>query len=1120
MGIRYTILLVFLTVVSSGMLVGQPNRYGVPMITNYPHYITKGSEQNWSVTQDLRGVMYFGNNDKGILEYDGVEWRAIPLPNDPIIRSLVTGDDGVVYVGAESEFGYLVPDRNGKLFYKSLSDTIDQETDPFSGVWKVYYLDSLVYFCTWAKIFVFNPAADHLDYFATTEYPFFSYLVDKTLYLSDYGSGLMKLENGTFTSVKGGIAFKEMSIFGLVRYDEERLLVGTYTHGLFLYNERTGTVDGGFADPGINEYFRNNFITYIRRLDDEFAIATQFKGLVILDRNGNATTVLTEEEGLIDETITYVYSNADLGEAGPVWIANYMGISKLETKNPFKIFTETSGFEGFILDIIRFNGTIFIATTEGLYYKESTSISTFFTPLEDIRDDIRQLHIVKPRKGVELLVASAEKNTYVIDRRMNIHLLSELVSNPHTDPQLFEEYSGKYLVQDPKNPDVIYTGRRQIVKLQYQNGKWKEVMRIQGLPEEEILRMEIDKYGYLWTSTPRRVIRLDIALASDVKMKSFREEKGLPSVEKNQVFLDPDNQMVLFGTANGFYRYNYFRDTIYRDTLYNGLLPEGKNLIHSFYRDHDGDYWIAFENEYAGWSELVASRDEQGKLRVIRDKLFQRLPNVSIDVFYDDPLEEGVWFSKSNQLYHFDKLYTRKDTLPFQTLIRSVTVNSDSLLFYGTNFKEDVRGGYMIQLEQAEDTQPQIKFGYNNIEFRFAAPYFEQEDALKYRYWLEGFEDKWSDWSDAAFKDFTNLKFGDYTLHVKAMNVYGDESLPATYGFTILRPWYATYVAIVAYIILSGLIVYLIIKLYTRRLKQENLRLEGIIEERTAEIRKQKEELTDSIEYASRIQRALLPPERLMDDHNIDHFILFRPRDIVSGDFYWIGSKNGKLMIVAADCTGHGVPGAFMSMLGMTFLDEIVIKSEITSTDEILEQLRNHVISSLKQSGKSMEESTKDGMDLAMVAIDVEKKEFQYSGAYNPLYMVRKLKRSEVARLNKGEELDLPRGSIHDDKNLLLQVRADQMPIGISEKSQPFTASSIKDEGFSIYMFSDGFLDQFGGPQGKKFMSKNFKKLLLELQSVPLSEQGAALEKVLLGWMGEISQIDDILVMGLKLNTY
>jgi len=206
-------------------------------------------------------------------------------------------------------------------------------------------------------------------------------------------------------------------------------------------------------------------------------------------------------------------------------------------------------------------------------------------------------------------------------------------------------------------------------------------------------------------------------------------------------------------------------------------------------------------------------------------------------------------------------------------------------------------------------------------------------------------------------------------------------------------------------------------------------------------------------------------------------------------------------------------------MLGMTFLDEIVIKSEITRTDEILEELRQHVITALKQTGKGVDES-KDGMDLALVSLDLKKQEFQFSGAYNPMYLVRKLKRSEKTKINKGQELDVPRSALYNHSHLLQQIRGDQMPIGISEKKLAFQSTLFKNEGYNIYMFTDGFLDQFGGPRGKKFMSKNFKKLILELQSLPLREQGAAMEKVLKDWMGDISQIDDILVMGLRMNEH
>jgi serine phosphatase RsbU (regulator of sigma subunit) len=222
------------------------------------------------------------------------------------------------------------------------------------------------------------------------------------------------------------------------------------------------------------------------------------------------------------------------------------------------------------------------------------------------------------------------------------------------------------------------------------------------------------------------------------------------------------------------------------------------------------------------------------------------------------------------------------------------------------------------------------------------------------------------------------------------------------------------------------------------------------------------------------------------------------------------------VFIVAADCTGHGVPGAFMSMLGISFLDEIIIKSGVSETNKILDALRNHVITSLKQTGKSMEESTKDGMDLSMVAIDTKKKSLQYSGAYNPLYVVRQLTKEEKQEIRNNGELELERGALHNDTHLLYQVKADHMPIGYSEKVDDFNAEEIKDKDASIYLFSDGYVDQFGGPMGKKFMSRNFKKLLLEIQHLSMDKQLEKLEQSLDEWMGEISQIDDILVIGIK----
>ena len=1122
MQVRVSILTLFLLVFFYFNAASQPNRYGVPIITNYEHFITGGSEQNWSITQDKRGVMYFGNQDKGILEYDGVEWRTIPIKNNSPVLSLTTGDDGVIYVGGVDEFGYLAPDCFGNMYYKSLVDRIhysDSARKSISEVLKTYYLKGNVFFCARNNIYKYSPVEDSLEIIKRRQFSFLSFVVDDDIYSCSYGDGIMKLEKDSLFQIPGGDFFIEKDVSGMIKFDSTQFLIATFSNGIYLLDVKTGKVNSTFIDKFLGEYLLSGIIYYAQDLNKDFVLADVFNGLTIIDRNGTAKEIITEAEGLIDQQVSYVYTNKLMKGSAPVWIANFQGISKIETNNPFRVFTEKSGFEGFISDMVYFNDRLYISTSSGLFYKHSTSTGTQFMMVPDIQDQIWKLHHFVTNTGEEfLIVITNSSSAYVIDKNDNLSILNELISKKGDSSIENLNFNGYSITGDPFNTNRFFIGTPfDIYGIEYSAGRWEKVLDINKLPSTP-RSIVIDRYNYLWTGTLNDGIAR-YKLTHDPENSElilYSTEKGLPSKNKNQVYLHPETHEVLIGTMEGIYQYDYKRDTIVKDSILNSILPAGSNTMMTIYNDFEDDIWISLENEKLGWTELVLSKSGQA-YKIIQDKSFQRLPNSSTDVFYSHP-ENGFWFGKSNEIYHFEKSFVRNDTLPFHTLIRNVYINNDSLLFNGRCFIDDGRGGFKIYPEQAEDTQPFIQYRYNNIEFRWAAPFFEQEDRMLYSYWLEPFEKNWSDWTSAVYKDFTNLPHGQYTMRVRAMNVYGDISIPAAYSFNIKRPWYVTIYAYLAYIFLSGLAIYIIIKLYTRRLKQENIRLEGIIQDRTAEIRKQKEELTDSIEYASRIQRALLPSDKLLEDMNMGHFILFKPRDIVSGDFYWMGQKDGKIYVVAADCTGHGVPGAFMSMLGISFLDEIVIKSDINLTNLILDQLRTHVITSLKQSGKSMEESTKDGMDLAMVVIDPSSKKVQFSGAYNPLYCVRKLTRNEKARVNNGAELDLDKGAMNNNTHILYQIKGDPMPIGISEKSFQFTATELEGEGYSLYLFTDGFLDQFGGSSGKKFMSRNFKKLILEMQKYPIEKQGIEMDKVLKDWMGDISQIDDILVVGLQIN--
>jgi len=271
-------------------------------------------------------------------------------------------------------------------------------------------------------------------------------------------------------------------------------------------------------------------------------------------------------------------------------------------------------------------------------------------------------------------------------------------------------------------------------------------------------------------------------------------------------------------------------------------------------------------------------------------------------------------------------------------------------------------------------------------------------------------------------------------------------------------------------------------------------------------------EVTDSINYAKRIQEAVLPVSESARSVLGEHFILFKPKDVVSGDFYWTTKVNNWLIVTVADCTGHGVPGAFMSMLGISFLNEIVRKQEVTQANQVLNELRKEVINALQQRGKTGEQ--KDGMDISLLVVNTETNECQWAGANNPLYIVRGGQNPQG--LTKPELLQNLEG--------LEEIKGDKMPIAIHLVMSDFTNHEFKAEkGDCLYLFSDGFADQFGGPKGKKFMYKQFKEILVQTcpgmsqQIKTMNEQKELLEKAINEWIGNGEQVDDITILGLKL---
>lgn len=253
---------------------------------------------------------------------------------------------------------------------------------------------------------------------------------------------------------------------------------------------------------------------------------------------------------------------------------------------------------------------------------------------------------------------------------------------------------------------------------------------------------------------------------------------------------------------------------------------------------------------------------------------------------------------------------------------------------------------------------------------------------------------------------------------------------------------------------------------------------------------KKSKEISESLKYASYIQQAILPSADLINRLIPENFMFYRPLDLISGDFYYVARRNEKLIIGVGDCTGHGVPGALMSILGITFLNEITSHGNFSSAGSILNQMREHVMDALCQTG--IENERKDGIDLALCVIDPKTNVMSFAGAFNPVYIVR--------------------------DNALVEIAGDMMPVGVgAEEELCFTTHLYElNRNDVIYLSTDGFADQFGGPANRKFKYKPFRELLREISQLPMPDQKRIIERTFNEWKGNLEQLDDVLVFGFR----
>jgi len=1237
-----------------------------PLIKNYLPVDYSGSSQNWSIIQDNRGIMYFGNTSS-LLEFDGSDWNSLVMPSSTTVRCLDIDKNGTLFIGSIGEFGYLACNQLGENKYVSLVHLLPKEEQTFQNIWRTLCVSDGVYFIGQTKIYFYN--YESITVMDVNMEAFFGFKSFDNIFILKKDSGLFVIENNELIFMPHTQNLNSAyRMYNILEYDQDKLLIasrsdGFYTYDLSLFKEndnynfkKTDIPDNVIEklNSGAAEYLKTNSLYSSSRINENtFAFGTVTGGIVITDKNGDIIKILNTNKGLNNNCVYSLFTD----NSGVLWAGLQQGISRIDINYPLNYFNESyNDLSGYVISSMKYKDDLYVGTMVGFYKlpKYLPSVNDDKLKFSKLNQEIGEFWNMY--SDDDILIMSGSLGVYQILNDNLVLLIPGLVNY-----FCKIKYSNDLFLININNELFVY----KLDKSNINNIKFEKIIQINDI---KTLLSDVveDKEGSIWlSSTYKGVFHLTYSNYdfSDLKVENYDSKNGFPTNDNIKVHLI--NDKIVFATKKGIYKPTESGDTLIfeHDKSFGTFFSKDSTSLGQIF-NYKSNYLISSEIHRLGY----LYKNDKDSL-IWDNKLSKRFPNYyKIDFITEN--EIAIYTSEGLYMFNLDEF--KNDSSEFNCLIRKVYLKNDSLLFSGNYYENQINADSVFtrfSTEQPQNLIPVLEYKHNSLVFEFSALFFEDADKNRFSYILEGFDEEWSTLSFENKAVYTNIPEGSYTFKVKAINIYGEESTIAEYQFTVKPPWHRTIFAYICYVIIAVLIVFGLIKFQTRRLKQQNIDLERIVKERTAEIQLQKEEIegqareleklsivaseTDnavvianakgdfewinagftrlygynfeemikalgknlvaassnpnikeliddcinnkstviyesktsskdgklgwtqttitpivnkngevtkliaidsdisklkqaeqeilqkneeimlqkemleqqneeittqrdeleiqnskiefqneqikaSINYAKTIQNAILPISSNIQKY-FDHFILFRPKDIVSGDFYWFSkNKNAEksyFFVAVVDCTGHGVPGAFMSMIANSLLSEIINELKIYSPKEILTEIDKNIRKSLKQE----QTLNMDGMDMCLARIEkISDTNFEiiYCGAKRPLYYYD----FEISEM--------------------LSLKADRKSIGgthIRYNITEFSNQTINIKKDSIiYLTSDGYIDQ-NDFERKKIGTSRFLEVVKSSVNLTLAEQKKTLENKLDEWQKNTEQRDDITVIGLKL---
>jgi ligand-binding sensor domain-containing protein/serine phosphatase RsbU (regulator of sigma subunit) len=1043
-----------------------------------------------SIFQDSQGFIWVGTQD-GLNRYDGFHIKVFKteqnnkasLPSNDI-NCLFEDKDGMIYIGTNDQ---------GLSVYNKFTE---QFTNYTAGSGKNNLSN--------------NSVRSILDLNG-----------NELLIATEDGLNLFNKSSKSFNkiTVSGNILATDLKY--IYRDSKNQIWIASFEHGLFQFNTDIKSLIHFPIPESLNniEDTKNHMRCLIEVNEslwcgtDDGLLAFNLKNRVFstptafekeakyskrivsfaLDKNINNLWIGTWE-GLINYNVknsTYsIYKNNELDQSSlsnnktsclladnqkNIWIGTTdKGINiYFPTSIKFPLFNKNNGLlNDYVYSIIQTNDkNIFVGTEDGLYS---------FNPKDIKFIDYSSVLKKYNAKTVLSLCEDKDKNIWIGTYGQGV-----IIFNPKTKQTkklLGESYAYgtvTKIIQD-KNGVIwlaLYGGG--VCAINPNTFSIKNYTTKEGLPSDKVYSIYENKSdNTLWISTQGGgFCILNFILSSDKPMITvFKHNENKNSISSNIVNnIYKDNDGVFWiATTNGLNRFDYskkqFSGYFERDGLSNSyiydVLPDNKgNLwlptnsgLTRFNPNFKNDNGSAFKN-YGTKDGIQAREFNQGASFLCKDGKILVGGIAGLNYFNPNDIKENTITPKS-YIYDFNR--------------QGKGVITDSNII----FKK------FIELSYKE----------NYFTLEFVTLDYVSPEKNKFMFMLEGYDKNWSAPTNVRYASYTELPGGTYIFKVKATNSDGVwNNVPQQFTIKVIPPWWRTTWFYIIAFVLGTASVFGFISYRTNAVKKENKILENKVNERTHELADKNRDITSSIEYAKRIQEAILPAQELIFSKLKKAFILYKPKDIVSGDFYWFGEKDNYKIIATVDCTGHGVPGAFMSMIGHNLLNQIISEKDTFDPGLILQELHKGIQSALKQGQNQVH--TNDGMDVSMIAINTETRNCFWAGAFRSLVII-------------------------DNNNNLEKIEGNKYPVGGSQiNSQRVFTTHVRTlkENDTVYMFTDGYADQFGGEKGKKFMVKRFHEILLGIHKLEISAQKNELEDQFNNWKGAYEQVDDVLVIGIKM---